>query len=82
MITVYSADWCGYCKMVKNYFNSLGVTYEEKNVETDPASGAEAVEKSGQRGIPVIDLDGEIIIGFDKPKIDTALKDKKLLPIA
>lgn len=78
-VAVYSADWCGFCHAVKQYFDKLGVKYTEKDVESDPALAQEAVEKSGQMGIPVIDIDGEIIVGFDRPKIDMALKDKKLV---
>ena len=77
MIIVYSADWCGYCQMTKRYFDSLGIEYTEKNVELDPGAAQEAEEKSGQRGIPVIDIDGKIIIGFNKPEIDITLSDKK-----
>lgn len=77
MITVYSADWCGYCRMAKRYFDGLNIDYEEKNVENDPSAATEAVEKSGQRGIPVIDINGKIIVGFDKSEIDIALSEMK-----
>lgn len=76
MITVYSADWCGFCHMAKRYFDQLGVKYEDKNVEYDPSAMSEAIQKSGQRGIPVIDIDGQIIVGFDRPAIDAALAKK------
>jgi glutaredoxin-like YruB-family protein len=72
-ITVYSATWCGFCHAAKGYFDKLGVKYTDKDVESDPQFMAEAVNKSGQRGIPVIDIDGKIIIGFDRPAIDAAL---------
>jgi glutaredoxin-like YruB-family protein len=72
-ITVYSATWCGFCHMAKDYFDKLGVKYTDKDVEHDGAAMKEAVDKSGQRGIPVIDIDGEIIVGFDRPRIDAAL---------
>lgn len=72
-ITIYSADWCAFCHAAKAYFDKLGIQYVEKNVETDPANATEAVNKSGQTGIPVIDIDGTIVIGFDRPKIDAAL---------
>lgn len=74
MIEVYSADWCAYCRAAKEYFDRLGVKYTEKNVEHNPEFMKESVEKSGQMGIPVIDIDGAIIVGFDRPKIDAALK--------
>lgn len=77
MIIVYSADWCAYCHAAKDYFNRIGVKFEERNVEEDPKFLNEAVEKSGQRGIPVIDINGEIIVGFDRPRIDAAILNKK-----
>lgn len=72
-ITVYSATWCAFCKAAKDYFDKLGVKYTDKDVDTDPTFMTEAVDKSGQRGIPVIDINGKIIIGFDRPAIDAAL---------
>jgi glutaredoxin-like YruB-family protein len=78
-VTVYSATWCAFCHAAKDYLDKLEVKYDDKDVEADPAAGVEAVTKSGQRGIPVLDIGGEIIIGFDRPKIDAVLKDKKLV---
>lgn len=77
-VTVYSAVWCAYCHAAKDYFDKIGVKYTDKDVEKDPSAGTEAVDKSGQRGIPVIDIAGDIIVGFDKPKIDAALKAHNL----
>lgn len=79
MITVYSTSWCGFCHMAKAYFDKLGVKYKDVNVENDMAAAKTAVEKSGQMGVPVIDIDGTIIVGFDRPRIDLALCDKKLI---
>lgn len=76
---VYSASWCAFCHAAKEYFDKLGVKYIEKDVEADPEAGLEAVNKSGQRGIPVIDIGGSIIIGFDRPRIDEALKKYQLV---
>ncbi len=78
-ITVYSAVWCAFCHAAKDYFDKLGVAYTDEDVEKNPTAGAEAVEKSGQRGIPVIDIAGDIIVGFDRPKIDAALKAHSLI---
>lgn len=72
-ITVYSATWCAFCHAAKDYFDKKGVAYTDLDVEKDQQAGVDAVEKSGQRGIPVIDIDGTIIVGFDRPKIDAAL---------
>lgn len=77
-ITVYSADWCAYCHAAKQYLDKLGIKYTEKNVEDDRAFAEEAIAKSNQMGIPVLDIDGTIIVGFDRPKIDAAIKDKQL----
>lgn len=78
-VKVYSATWCAFCHAAKEYLDKQGVGYTDLDVENDPANGAEAVEKSGQRGIPVLDIDGDIIVGFDRPKIDSALKAHGLL---
>lgn len=78
-ITVYSADWCAFCHAAKSYFDKIGVKYVEKNVEEKREYMQESVEKSGQTGIPVIDIDGKIIVGFDRARIDTILKDKQLV---
>ncbi|HSW37079.1 MAG TPA: glutaredoxin domain-containing protein [Candidatus Saccharimonadales bacterium] len=79
MVTIYSATWCAFCHAAKDYLDKLGVKYIDKDVETDPAAGMEAVNKSGQRGIPVIDIDGDIIVGFDRQRIDTSLKSHQLV---
>jgi glutaredoxin 3 len=78
-IIVYGAPWCAFCHTAMQYFDKLGVKYKYIDVDKDPAAGMAAVEKSGQRGIPVIDLDGDIIIGFDRPRIDASLKTKSLV---
>ena len=78
-IIVYGAPWCAFCHTAMDYLDKLKVKYEYKDVEKDPAAGLEAVEKSDQRGIPVLDIKGDIILGFDRPKIDAALKTHKLV---
>lgn len=72
-IIVYGAEWCAFCKEAMRYFDQQNVKYEYRNVEEKPEYGQEAVEKSGQFGIPVIDMGGTIIVGFDRPKIDATL---------
>ncbi len=78
-IIVYSATWCGFCHAAKDYFDKLGVAYADEDVEQNPEAGVQAVTKSGQRGIPVIDIAGDIIVGFDRPRIDAALKTHALV---
>jgi glutaredoxin 3 len=79
MVTVYSADWCGFCRTTKRYLEQLNVEFEEKNVEQNPEYANEAVKKSGQMGIPVIDIAGKVIVGFNKPEIDKALKENGIV---
>jgi glutaredoxin 3 len=79
MVTVYSAVWCGFCHAAKRYFDNLGVEYEDKDVDKDINNAHEAVNKSGQMGIPVIDINGNIIVGFDRARIDQALRENKLI---
>jgi len=76
---IYSETWCAFCHAAKQYFDKLKVPYEVRDIEIDHEYATEAVEKSGQMGIPVIDIDGTIIVGFDRPKIDASLKAKNLV---
>ena len=77
-VIVYSTTWCGFCAQAKKYFDSIGVKYQDINVEEDRDAAEAMVEKSGQMGVPVIEIGDDIIIGFDKPKIDIALTAHKL----
>jgi glutaredoxin-like YruB-family protein len=79
MVIIYTTTWCGFCKMAKKYMDELGISYQEKDVERDPAAGMEAVQKSGQMGVPVIDVNGTIIVGFNKPALDQAFAANKLV---
>lgn len=76
MITIYSTNTCPYCVMAKEYFEKQGVEVVEKNVQTDHDAAKEMVEKTHQLGVPVIDINGTIIIGFDREAIDKALAAK------
>ena len=78
-VIVYSAAWCAFCHAAKDYLDKLKVQYDDRDVEANRQNMTEAVEKSEQTGIPVLDIDGTIIIGFDRPKIDAALKAHKLI---
>lgn len=75
-VKMYSTSWCGFCSAAKNFFETHKIAYTEVDVEKNPKEGQEMMEKSGQMGVPVIDIDGEIIIGFDQPAIKKALKIK------
>ena len=72
-VKIYSTPTCVYCKMARDFFNKNNVQYEEFNVASDPKAREEMVDKSHQLGVPVIDINGEIIVGFDKESISRTL---------
>jgi glutaredoxin 3 len=74
-VKVYSTSACPYCNMAKQFLDSKGVRYEEVDVSSDPEKQREMVEKSGQMGVPVLDIGGKIIVGFDKAAIEAALSE-------
>ena len=73
MIKVYTTDSCHWCVKAKNYLKSKDIAFEELNVAEDMDARQEMLQKSRQMGVPVLDINGTVIIGFDKPAIDTAL---------
>jgi len=78
-VVIYSASWCAFCHMAKQYLGGLKVPFKEIDVEHDHEAARELVEKTGQAGIPVIEIGDETIIGFDRQKIDSALRANKLV---
>ena len=76
-VIIYSTPNCVYCKMAKEYFAKNNVAYTEHDVAADEAARNEMLDKSHQLGVPVIDIDGSIIVGFDKKNIETALGVRK-----
>lgn len=73
-VTVYSTPTCPYCHQAKRYLTEKGVQFADKDVATDLQARDDMVKKSGQLGVPVIDVDGNIIVGFNRPKLDELLK--------
>lgn len=74
MIKIYSVDWCPSCVKVKSYLDKKGFKYEVINVADAKEERAIVEKVSGQRSVPVVDINGNIIIGYDKIKIDKALE--------
>lgn len=72
-VTVYSTPTCPFCVKAKDYLKEKGVDFEDVNVAEDQARAQEMVQKSGQMGVPVLDVNGTVIVGFDQAKIDQAL---------
>lgn len=74
VIKIYSTPTCPYCKMAKSFLTEKGIAFSDVDVSVDRAAAEEMVEKTGQMGVPVLDIDGAVIIGFDKDAIEAALK--------
>ena len=72
-VKIYTTNHCPYCHMAKEFFKKNDVKYTEVNVEEDDKAAEEMIEKSGQMGVPVIDVDGKIIVGFNRPALEKAL---------
>lgn len=72
-VTVYSTPTCSWCQIAKDHMRANGISFEDVDVASDMARAQEMVEKSGQYGVPVIDIDGEIVVGFDRARIDALL---------
>ena len=73
-IIVYSTQQCPWCHVAKNFFKEHGIEFQDMDVGKDRKAAQEMVEKSGQMGVPVIDINGSIIIGFNEAKIRQLLK--------
>ena len=71
-VTVYTSNSCPYCTLAKDYLNEKGVSYSEKNVQTDKEARKELM-KMGHMGVPVILVDEQEIVGFDEPKLRSLL---------
>lgn len=72
-IIIYTTPTCVYCKMTKEFFGQNNIQYQEVDVSTDQKAQEEMIKKSGQMGVPVVDVDGQIIVGFDKEKLSELL---------
>ncbi|ANI52746.1 MULTISPECIES: glutaredoxin family protein [Pseudomonas] len=72
-VVLYATDWCGYCKQTKRFLDQKGIAFKEFDIEKD-AEARKAYEALGGRGIPLIDVNGTLIRGFDPDEILAALK--------
>jgi len=72
-VKVYSTPTCPWCTMAKKYLESKNIAFDDVDVSKDRNAAAEMVTKSGQRGVPVLDINGNIIVGFDRDRIDSLL---------
>ena len=72
-VVIYSTPTCHFCQMTKEFFKENNVEYTDYDVSTDAEKRKEMIEKSGQMGVPVVFIDDEMMIGFDKDKLTEAL---------
>ena len=72
-VVVYSTPTCPYCKRAKDYFSRKGIPFVDHNVAQDRDAAKEMIQKSGQMGVPVIVIDGEVVVGFNQALLDRLL---------
>jgi len=77
MVKVYTTPICPYCNTLKQYLKQHNIEFEEIDVSQDQKLQDEIIEKTGQIGVPIVDIDGELIVGFDKEKISNLLGIKE-----
>ena len=82
-ITIYSTSWCAFCHTEMQWLDKLGIPYIAKDIEADKDAYDELLIKNGgaYSGVPVTDIAGDIILGFDRPKIQDAIKKHEIQPV-
>ncbi len=83
-ITVYRTSWCAFCHTEMQWLQHLGIPFVAKDIEEDKEAYDELMGKiNGDfRGVPVTDIAGDIVLGFDRPKIQDAIKTHNIQPVA
>ena len=72
-VVVFRTPTCSFCNLAKSYFREKGVKFTDIDVSRDQAAARDMVRRSGQMGVPVIDIGGKIVVGFNRPQINTLL---------
>jgi glutaredoxin len=83
-VTIYSTSWCAFCHTEAQWLDHLGIPYVKKDIEADKEAYEELMSKSSgdYRGVPVTDVAGELILGFDRPKLQAAFQAHDIQPVA
>lgn len=76
-VIVYSTTWCGFCHQLKSWLKEQGIEFEEIDIEADQNAAREVVEATKQMGVPVTKVGETYIVGFDRPKLEAALKSQE-----
>jgi len=74
-VKIYTTPTCGYCSMAKKFFKENNISYTEYDVSRDVQKAEEMIQKSGQMGVPVIDINGKVIVGFNRPAIEKLIQN-------
>jgi len=72
-VVVFSTPTCSYCNMAKSYFREKGIKFTDIDVSRDQTAARDMVRRSGQMGVPVIDIGGKIVVGFNRPQVNALL---------
>lgn len=72
-VIIFTTPTCSYCNMAKQYFRRNKIRFRDVDVSQDPVAARDLMRRTGQMGVPVIDIGGKLIVGFDKPKINDML---------
>ncbi len=80
-VLVFTTPTCPWCARAKSYLRSKGVQFREVDVSRDPSAARDLVRRTGQMGVPVVEIDGRPIVGFDQPKIDALLGLRGATPV-
>ncbi len=72
-VIIFTTPSCPFCNAAKKYLRERGIKFKEVDVSRDAAAARDMVRRSGQQGVPVLDIGGKIVVGFDRPKIDKYL---------
>jgi glutaredoxin len=83
-ITIYSTSWCAFCHTEMQWLDKLGIPYISKDIEADKEAYEELMSKNGgaYSGVPVTDVAGDLILGFDRPKLQDAIKTHEIQPVS
>lgn len=76
-VIVYSTSWCGFCHQLKNWLKEQDIQFKDIDIEEDQQAAKEVVEATKQMGVPVTKVGDQYIVGFDRPKLEAALKSLK-----
>ena len=79
VVKVYGAEWCAFCHVAMDYLKGKKVDYKYIDIDKEPGAGQEIFNKTGQAGVPVIEIGDETILGFDRMRIDSALRANNLV---